>query len=248
MKLVLLGTGRMGREVEAIALERGHTIAARLSGRDNPGGSGLVPEAIGDARMAIDFSVGAAVPANVRRAAALGMSVVVGTTGWEEHRAEVERAVREAGTGLLHAPNFSLGMLLFMRVVEEAARLANRLPEFDLHLAEAHHRHKVDHPGGTARRIAELLVDRLDRKEGWSTELPPGAAHPPERLQVAVTRAGEIPGIHTVGIDGPDDRIELRHEARSRRGLASGAVRAAEWLEGRPGVHTLDDLLDTLLD
>jgi 4-hydroxy-tetrahydrodipicolinate reductase len=243
MKLALFGTGRMGRETEAVALERGHEVTARLDRASNEGGRGITPDALRGARVAVDFTTAASVLPNVRAAAAAGVAVVVGTTGWEAERAEVERAVGEAGTGLLHAPNFSLGMLLFLRVVEEAARLADGVEDYDVHLWEAHHRHKTDHPGGTARRLAETLVRRLSGKRRWETDLPPGRAMDPETLQVAVLRAGEIPGTHGVALEGPDDRIELRHEARSRRGFARGAVLAAEWLEGRSGIFTLDHLL-----
>jgi 4-hydroxy-tetrahydrodipicolinate reductase len=244
MKLALIGSGRMGREVEAVALERGHEITARLDSRNNAGGAGITRDGVAGAGIAIDFSTSHAVPANALAAAALGLGLVIGTTGWEDHLAEVEAAVREAGTGLLHAPNFSIGMLLFMRVVDEAARLVNGLDDFDVHLSEAHHRHKIDHPGGTARRLAETLVARVDRKRGWSTKLQQGHAVDPDLVQISVTRAGDIAGVHTVGLDGPDDRIELRHEARNRRGFARGAVVAAEWLEGRTGIFTLDDLLE----
>jgi 4-hydroxy-tetrahydrodipicolinate reductase len=244
VKLALFGTGRMGREVEAVALERGHEITARLNRGNNVNGTGITRSSIAGAGIAIDFSTSDAVPANALAATGLGLDLVIGTTGWDDHRAEVEAAVREAGTGLLYAPNFSLGVLLFMRIVDEAARLVNGVEDFDVHLSEAHHRHKIDHPGGTARRLAESLVERVDRKRGWSTKLPQGHAVDPDLVQISVTRAGDIAGTHIVGFDGPDDRIELRHEARSRRGFARGAVLAAEWLEGRTGIFTLDDLLD----
>jgi 4-hydroxy-tetrahydrodipicolinate reductase len=243
MKILVVGTGRMGREVEAIATERGHTVTARLGRAENQEGRGITPDTLSGASVAIDFTTADAVLPTVRAATELGISVVVGTTGWEADRTAVEAVVREAGTGLLHAPNFSLGMLLFMRLVEEAARLVDRVEGYDAHLWEAHHRHKVDHPGGTARRLADLLVEALGSKDRWQVELPSGRAVDPRILQVAVHRAGEIPGLHAVALEGPDDRIELRHEARSRRGFARGAVLAAEWLEGRSGIFTLDDLL-----
>jgi len=248
MKIALLGTGRMGREVEAVALERGHQIALHLDSSANPGGRGLTLERLGGATVAIDFTTAAAVLPNVRAASELGLDVVVGTTGWDDDRDAVVEVAREAGIGFLHAPNFSLGMLLFMSMVREATRLVDALPDYDVHLWEAHHRHKVDHPGGTARRLAELVVEGLQRKTGWDAALPPDRPVEPEQLQVSVIRAGEIPGTHGVGIEGPDDRIELRHEARSRRGFARGAVLAAEWLKGRTGIFSLQDLLDSRLE
>jgi 4-hydroxy-tetrahydrodipicolinate reductase len=248
MKLALFGYGRMGREVEELARERGHHVTVTLDEFSNPDGKGITEDALAGATVAVDFSTASAVLPNVRRASALGISVVVGTTGWEEDLRSVEAAVREAGTGLLFAPNFSIGMLLFSRIVQGAARLVNPFEELDVHLHEAHHRYKTDHPSGTARRLAEILVRELARKDRWTAELVEGVSIDPGTLQVAVTRAGEIPGIHEVGIEGPDDRILLRHEARSRRGFAQGALLAAQWLDGRSGVFTMDDLVNDLLD
>jgi 4-hydroxy-tetrahydrodipicolinate reductase len=247
MKLALLGYGRMGRAVHEIATGRGHIVTAVLDEADNADGSGITEAALGGARIAIDFSTSAAVLPNVRRASALGVGMVVGTTGWEGDRLAVEEAVRSAGTGLLDAPNFSVGMFLFSRVVEGAARLINHVEEFDVHLRETHHRFKVDHPGGTARALAGMLVRELDRKDGWTIELQDGVAPDPRMLQVAVARVGQVPGIHEVALEGPDERIELRHEARSRKGFARGAVLAAEWMENRSGIFTMTDLMDDLL-
>lgn len=243
MKLALLGYGRMGRAVHGVATERGHEVTAILDVAENPGGAGVTKEALAGATVAIDFSAASAVLPNVRRAAALGVGVVVGTTGWEGDRKAVEAVVREAGTGLLAAPNFSVGVLLFTRLVEAAARLVDPLEEFDVHLAEIHHRLKADHPGGTARALAELLVRELDRKTGWTERLPEGPIDP-ALLQISVGRVGEAPGTHVVTLDGPHDRIELRHEAKSRTGFAVGAVLAAEWLEGRSGIFTMSDLME----
>ncbi len=247
MKLVLFGYGRMGQAVEEIALDRGHEVSLTLDEFSNEGGAGITAEALGSAEMAIDFSVSSAVRQNVSRATQHGVSVVVGTTGWEAERGAIGRLVKDTNCGLLCAPNFSVGMLLFSRIVQSTASLMNRVDEYDAHLWEAHHRHKADHPGGTARKLADLLVEGLDRKTGWTTELPAGAPIDQGQLQVAVTRVGSVPGVHGVGFEGPDDRIELRHEARSRRGFARGAVYAAEWLRGRSGVFTMSDVMDDLL-
>jgi len=247
MKLALFGYGRMGRAVHEIAVERGHEVTATLDEGTNERGGGITRKALAGARVAIDFSTGESVLPNVRRACELGANVVVGTTGWDSDLGEVEAIVTESGTGLLYAPNFSIGMFLFTRLVESAARMVDRIEDYDVHLWEAHHRHKVDHPGGTARALADLLVSEIERKVGWTTDLPGGAPHDVRELQVAVSRVGEVPGIHEVGLEGPDDRIQLRHEARNRLGFARGSVLAAEWLEGRSGVFTLPDFMADLL-
>ena len=243
MRLALFGYGRMGRAVEAVALERGHEVALRLDGAANPDGAGVTPDALRDVDVAVDFSVGDAVARNVEGAAAQGVDVVVGTTGWEGERERVFRAVEDAGVGLLHAPNFSTGVHLFLRLAALAGDLAGAAEGYDVHAIDAHHRHKRDHPSGTARRLAELLVERVPGKERWSADLPADGPIPPDLLHVAVSRLGEEAGSHAVILDGPDDRIEVRHTARGRTGFARGAVVAAEWIRGRRGIHTMDDLL-----
>ena len=247
MRLALFGHGRMGRAVEEVARERGHEVGPILDEFSNEGGAGITAEALAGVSVAIDFSISSAVLENVRGAAAEGVNMVVGTTGWSEERDAVEGSVREAGTALLAASNFSVGMLLFAQIVRSAARLVNAVDEYDVHLWETHHRHKIDHPSGTARRLADLLLQELDRKTEWTHELQDGTPVDHTQLQVAVTRVGSAPGTHGVAIEGPDDRIELRHEARNRGGFARGAVMAAEWLEGRSGIFTMADVMEDLL-
>ena len=243
MNVALVGYGRMGRAVEAVCGEEGHEVVLRLTSETNPDGEGLTAEALAPADVAIDFSHPDAVVENVRRAVAHGVDLVVGTTGWLERLDEVRRAVDDAGAALLHAPNFSLGVQLFFRLVREAGRLAEGLETYDLHVSETHHRHKVDHPSGTARHLAALLLEEVSRKERWEERLPAEGPVDPAVLQVSAVRAGENPGTHAVGLEGPEDRIELRHEARGRGSFARGAVAAAEWSRGRRGIFTLDDML-----
>ena len=245
MKIALLGYGRMGREVESVALRDGHEIVLRMD--VDAEGADRIDAAEVDARLseadaAIDFSVASAVADHVSRAVGAGTNVVVGTTGWEDDMERVRTMVESSEIGLLYGPNFSLGAHLFFRLAELAGELAGRLGQHDVHLVETHHRHKRDHPSGTAKHVADLLVRVVDDKERW--EPGPGDPDSPEVLQVTSIRAGEVAGVHVVGLDGPDDRIEVRHEARGRTGFARGAVEAAEWLTGRKGYYTIDDLLD----
>ncbi len=242
MKLALVGYGRMGREVERLALEQGHEVVARLGKGDSLSGDAL-SEALRGAQVAIEFSVPGAAADNLRALAEAGVDAVCGTTGWYDELASVRGAVEAAGTGLVYAPNFSLGVALFTRLVREAARRVDALEPYDVHLHEAHHRHKVDHPSGTARALADEVVRQMTRKAAWR-EGPPEGAPDPGTLWVSVSRAGEIPGTHVLGLEGPDDRIELRHEARSRAGFARGALEAARWIRGRRGVFSLEAFLD----
>ncbi len=236
MRLALVGYGRMGHAVEAVALERGHDVVARVDEGDD------VASSLGDAEVAIDFTVPDAVVDNVRAVAGRGVAMVVGTTGWYDRMDEVRAAVEEAGTGLLWAPNFSLGVQLFFRLAREAGRLADALEEYDVAVHETHHRHKLDHPSGTARRLADVLVEAVARKARWA-EGPFDGAPDPAVLEVVSSRVGEAPGTHVVTLDGPDDTLTLRHDARGRTGFARGAVLAAEWIAGKTGVHDIDDLL-----
>ena len=238
VKIALLGYGRMGREVESVAQEEGHEIVARLDGPD----ARIDRESLAGADVAVDFTLPAAAVGNIRAVADAGVDLVVGTTGWYDRMDEARAAVEAAGTGMIWAANFSLGVHLFFRAARALAEMADELAAYDVHVHEAHHRHKVDHPSGTARRLADILVEALDRKERWESG-PPEGAPDPATLLVTSTRAGEIPGTHRVGLEGPDDRLELVHEARGRRGFARGAVTAARWIRGRAGVFTLDDML-----
>lgn len=243
MRIALIGYGRMGQAVERVAAGAGHEVVCRLGAADNPEGRGIVPETVGHAEVAIEFTRPEAVTVNVERAATLGLDLVVGTTGWYAQLDRVRAIVESAGTGLIYAPNFSLGTQLFFRLVRRAARYVEALGGYDVYVLEAHHRYKRDHPSGTARRLAEILLDELSEKTRWQEA--PGGDGPIEAgsLQVGALRAGENPGLHLVGLDGPDDEIVLRHQARSRTGFARGAVAAAEWIRGRPGVHGIDDML-----
>ena len=237
MKLALIGYGRMGHAVEAIALERGHHVVARLDIGDE-----VTRATLAGAEAAIDFTLPDAVIDNARRVVEAKTALVIGTTGWYGRRDELERVVGAAKGACLWAPNFSLGVQAFLRIAREAGRLANALEEYDVHVEEAHHRHKVDHPSGTAIRLAEVLLETLGRKTSWREGPAPGAPDPAV-LWVTSTRAGEVPGIHEVFLEGPSDSIVLRHTARDRDGFARGAVEAAEWLVGRTGFFSIDDML-----
>lgn len=245
LTLGLLGTGRMGRLVESLALERGHRVGLRLDIHNNEGGTGLTERALAGIDVLIDFSQPGAVLQNVRGAAAHKKNMVLGTTGWDRTPGaaeEARRLVEEAGTGLIFSPNFSLGMRLFRRVAEAAADLAAADREIDVWIEEAHHRGKADHPSGTALALAHALLARLPGKERIVTTLPAGPVAPSD-LVVTAARGGSVPGEHRVLLDAAEESIELVHRVRSRSTFALGAVRAAEWVRGRSGFFTLDDML-----
>ncbi len=221
MKIALLGYGKMGRLVEAVALREGWEIGPKLDIADNAGAKGITAAAMEGVDVALDFSQPDSVVLNVEAAARLGINLVVGTTGWSEARNQVERIVLESGIGLVHASNFSVGMNLFFEIVSDAARIVGKVPQYDLYLAEEHHREKKDSPSGTALQLLELVKPWLNR---------PAPA-------IASTRAGFIPGNHVLGFDSEADTIVLEHRARNRQGFAEGAILAARWVAGKKGFY-----------
>jgi 4-hydroxy-tetrahydrodipicolinate reductase len=218
MKLLLVGYGKMGRLVEQLALEEGVQIAGRVD-VDETGW--------GPADVAIDFTTAAALEANFPRYLDLRLPVVIGTTGWGEAAAALRSRAEQAGLGVVASPNFSIGVNLFQLVAAEAARLMSVRSEYGAWIYEQHHATKRDAPSGTGIVLRDLMVGA-------------GFSRP---IDVASTRAGMIPGTHTIGFDGPSDTIELTHRARDRRGFASGALLAARWLRGRSGWYTMADVL-----
>jgi len=247
VRILLVGYGRMGRTVERLARADGHEVVGRV----DPGGAeGTVwpleraPLELAD--VAIEFTTPAAAPDGLVALAEAGLDTVSGTTGWGEALPRVADAVRAAGTGLLYASNFSLGVALFLRAARALAGLVDGVgragERYDVAIHEVHHRHKLDHPSGTAVSLAEAVLGALPAKQRWAAGPPSGAADP-SVLHVTSARVGEVPGSHALLVEGRDDRIELRHDARGREGFARGALAAAAWVRGRHGVFTLDDLL-----
>jgi 4-hydroxy-tetrahydrodipicolinate reductase len=218
MKLLLVGYGKMGRLVEQLALEEGHQIAGRV----DLDGTGWGP-----ADVAIDFSTADALKSNFDRYVDQRMPVVIGTTGWGDVAASIRQRAEESGLGVVASPNFSIGVNVFQLVAAEAARLMSTRPEYGAWIHEQHHATKRDAPSGTTLVLRDIMVGA-------------GFVRP---IDIAATRAGMIPGTHTIGFDGPSDTIELTHRARDRRGFASGALLAARWLPGRQGWFTMADVL-----
>ena len=244
MKIALLGYGKMGREVEAAAVAAGHTIASTFDvGRE------ATVEAFraSDASVAIDFSQPSAVEANVRLCAQAGMPIVIGTTGWEPAMANVRKMVEESGIGCVAGSNFSIGVNLFLQMVRDAAARLNGAG-YDAYILEAHHRGKKDYPSGTALRLSDAVLAEMQSKTKVASELPRGEAISPDTLLISSIRAGAITGTHTVGFESEDDSIELTHRAKSRRGFATGAIKAAEWIQRRSGYYRFEEHISEILE
>ena len=225
-KLAIVGYGRMGRLIEQLAPQYDFEVALKLDEFNNANGAGLTAENFAGVDAAIDFSIPPAVPANVEGIAALGVNIVVGTTGWLEHLDRVKGAVEKNRIGLVWSPNFSIGVNAFFILVAEASRLLDHEPEYGSWAWEIHHSAKKDAPSGTLLK----LVDEM-KKAGYS-----------RNIDVASSRAGAIPGTHEIGFDSAADTVTLRHTARSREGFARGALKAAQWVVGKKGFHEFGDI------
>jgi 4-hydroxy-tetrahydrodipicolinate reductase len=225
MRLLLLGHGRMGRLVESLAPEYGATVAGVIDEHSGP--RAIADGAFGEVDVAIDFTLAEAVPKNLPQLADRKINVVIGTTGWQSHEAAMRDVADRSGIGVLAAANFSLGMNVFALAVEEASRHFARHQEFGAWIHELHHVMKKDAPSGTA----------LTLKAGMERA---GYDRP---IDVSSSRAGTIPGTHTVGFDGPSETIELTHTVRDRAVFARGALTAARWLVGKRGWFSIRDML-----
>jgi 4-hydroxy-tetrahydrodipicolinate reductase len=225
MRLLVVGHGRMGRQVEMLAPEYGFEVAGIVDG--DTGERALIDGPFEDVDVAIDFTLAEAVPVNLPLLAERGINVVIGTTGWQAHEAALRAVVAEEGSGVVAAANFSLGMNLFQLVVEEAARRFGPQSDFGAFIHERHHDQKKDAPSGTA-----LALKAAMEHAGF-----------PRGIDVSSTRAGFIPGTHIVGFDGPSETVEITHAVRDRAVFARGALVAARWLIGRRGWFTMRDVL-----
>jgi 4-hydroxy-tetrahydrodipicolinate reductase len=227
MNLALIGTGKMGRMVEQLAGERGHSILFKIDIAGNDSGQALTAENFCNVDVAIDFTVPAAVVQTIDRVTSLGTSMVVGTTGWAGDLEKVRAMVSERNVGFVYGSNFSIGVNLFFRLMEDAASELKKYPQYDPWIHEIHHNTKLDAPSGTALKLEQTLRQFYGDRA----------------ISVASNRAGSIPGEHTVGFDSEADTLTFTHTARGRLGFAAGALHAAEWIAGRKGFHEFPETL-----
>ena len=219
MKLLLIGHGKMGQLVESLAPGEGFEVVGAVDENTTTDWPA--------ADVAIDFSIGSAVPGTVARLARQRTPIVIGTTGWQEHEKAVRELVAAAGIGVVAAPNFAIGVNVFLAVVDRMGALMAAQPSFGAWIHELHHAAKRDAPSGTA-----LAMEQRLRRQGYAAEVP-----------IASTRTGSIPGTHTLGFDAVSETITLTHQARDRAAFGRGALLAARWLEGRQGWFSMTDVL-----
>lgn len=236
MKAVIIGYGKMGREIERILAERGHEVTLIV---DQDNAADLTAENLARADVAIEFTTPSTAYGNIRKCLECGAAVVSGTTGWTERLPELQELCRERGGAMFYASNYSLGVNLMFRLNRELARLMNRFPQYEVSIEETHHTEKKDSPSGTAATLADDIIARMDRKSGWVNE----TTDDPALIGIRSYRVGKTPGDHSVTYTSEDDVLEIRHSIKNRRTLALGAVVAAEFLCGKSGVYTMDDLI-----
>ena len=225
--VAVIGDGKMGQAIRQLALDKGWKVTALLGERENAGGAGITARSLGNPQVAVEFTQPDAAVGNIIACLKAGVPIVVGTTGWYQSLPEVTRVAKESGTGLLWAPNFSLGVNVLIELARYAGTMMRSLEGFDAHIVETHHAAKKDAPSGTAMAIAKAASDALDRP-----------------IPTTSVRTGSVPGTHELIFDGAFEQLSLTHLARDRRVFAEGALKAADWLIGKKGVFTMRDVLE----
>lgn len=234
MKIALLGYGKMGKEIEAVLLERGHEVTLR-STTSTP----FLPADLAGTDVAIEFSEPSSAVDNIFKCFEANCPVVVGTTGWYTRMPEVRDECLNGKQSLFYATNFSIGVNVLFHINKELARVMTQFDEYEPGILEIHHLAKLDKPSGTAITLAEGIMENYPSKTKWVNEL----AQNKDELTIISQREGEVPGTHVINYTSSVDNISLVHQANNRRGFALGAVKAAEWLKGKNGIFTMNDML-----
>ncbi|CAL2104321.1 4-hydroxy-tetrahydrodipicolinate reductase [Tenacibaculum sp. 190130A14a] len=231
MKIALLGYGRMGKEIEKIALQRGHEIVIKYSGKENYD--------ITKADVAIDFSLPHVAFDNISNCIQHNIPVISGTTGWLDQYQDIVNLCNEKKGAFIYASNFSLGVNIFFELNKQLAKMMNALNQYNVNIEEIHHTKKLDAPSGTAITLAKGIIEHSDLN-GWT--LTPEKEE--NKVPITAVRTPEVPGTHTIEYQSEIDTIEIKHTAHNRQGFALGAVVAAEWLANKTGVYTMNDVLN----
>ena len=248
MKIALIGYGKMGKEIEKIAVARGHEIVSII---DIDNQQDFESEAFKSADVAIEFTNPMVAYQNYMKTFAASVKLVSGSTGWlEEHGEEVKKLCTEGGKTLFWSSNFSLGVAIFSAVNKYLAGIMNNFPAYEVSMVETHHIHKLDAPSGTAITLAEGILEKMDRKDKWvmgTLTAPDGTVSgttdcASNELSVSSIREGEVPGIHAIRYDSEADSITITHDAKNRKGFALGAVLAAEYTANHEGFLGMSDL------
>lgn len=233
MNIAIVGYGKMGHIIEKIALDKGINVKSKIDPiAQDAIYKDINKESLKDVDVCIEFTTPDVVVDNINRIVALKKNIVVGTTGWYDKIEEVKEIVKKTKIGLIYSPNFSIGVNVFFRLIDDISKIMNNLPDYNVSITELHHIHKKDAPSGTAKKIAEIIKGNINRIED---------------INIKSIREDEIPGTHTVNFGSDVDIIKLGHEAKSREGFALGAVMAAEWVKDKKGFFTIEDMMKGII-
>ena len=247
MNIAIIGYGKMGHEIETIAKAKGMTITT-IDPNDNEANfKEINEESMKDIDVCIEFTNPDSVISNIKKITQFGKNIVIGTTGWYDKMDEVKKIIEDAGTGVIWSGNFSIGVNIFFKIIEDAAKIINNIDDYDIFVHEFHHNQKADSPSGTATMIGEILTNNIERKTTVVTE-ELNRQIKKDELHISSTRSGNIPGTHIVGFDSSADTIELKHTARNRSGFALGALMAANWIKDKKGFYDINDLMKELIE
>ena len=238
MNIALIGYGKMGKEIEQIAISRGHAIVLKV---DITNANSYSIDELKKADVAIEFSTPESVINNIDKCFEANVPVIVGTTGWLKHLDEVKQKCSDKKQTLFYTSNYSIGVNLFFKVNEYLAKLMNAYPDYNVSMEEIHHVHKLDSPSGTAISLANQVIENNSTKQKWVNQTTDNK----NELGIISKRIDEVPGTHTVTYSSAVDEISMTHIAHSRKGFALGAVIAAEWVKGKKGIFGMNDLLST---
>ncbi|MDB4443166.1 4-hydroxy-tetrahydrodipicolinate reductase [bacterium] len=236
MKIAIIGYGKMGKTIEQLAIEKGHEIVLKV---DIKNAFTWTNEQLKKADIAIEFTRPESAIGNIIRCFECGVPVISGTTGWVEKMDKIKDTCKILDGGFFYASNFSIGVNLFFKLNKILAKMMETYSDYDVSLEEIHHTQKLDAPSGTAITLAEGLLEKISRKSKWINE----AIRKESDLPIFSKRIENIPGTHSIHYDSEIDSIEIKHTAHSRLGFAKGALMAAEWMNNRKGVYSMDDLL-----
>jgi 4-hydroxy-tetrahydrodipicolinate reductase len=237
MKIALLGYGRMGKEIEKVALERKHRIVLKI---DIDNLDDLTIASLKKADVAIDFSIPDGAYTNIMKCFEADIPIVCGTTGWLNKFDDVVSYCKQNHKTFFYASNYGIGVNIFFRINKYLAGILNKYKDYEIEIEETHHIHKLDAPSGTAITLAKGIIEKTERKDKW--ELNEQSA--PSSIKIKALREDEIPGIHVVKYDSQVDLIEIKHSAKNRKGLALGAILAAEFIRTKVGYFNMDHLMN----
>ena len=247
MNIAIIGYGKMGHEIETIAKAKGMAITTIDPNDNGANFKEINKESMKDIDVCIEFTNPDSIISNIKKITQFGKNIVIGTTGWYDKMDEVKKIIEDAGTGVIWSGNFSIGVNIFFKIIEDAAKIINNVDDYDIFVHEFHHNQKADSPSGTATMIGEILTNNIERKNTIVTE-ELNRQIKKDELHISSTRSGNIPGTHIVGFDSSADTIELKHTARNRSGFALGALMAANWIKDKKGFYDINDLMKELIE